>query len=68
MNGDNGPTKNGNVRDDKPERKVDCRNCGGNYFSRDCLLRKMVIRKENLMLHLLMNMAMVMVMDLFLPV
>ena len=25
-----------NVKDAKPERKVDCWNCGGNHFARDC--------------------------------
>ena len=34
--GDKGQKENVNTKDAKPERKVDCWNCGGNRFTRDC--------------------------------
>ena len=34
--GDKDQKKNVNVKDAKPERKVDCWNCGGNHLARDC--------------------------------
>ena len=34
--GDKGQKKNVNFEDGKPDKKIDCWNCGGNHFARDC--------------------------------
>ena len=34
--GDNGQKKNVNAKENKYDKKIECWNCGGNHFARDC--------------------------------